>query len=74
MSCELDISDVELTFNRVIGFDVIFDLNGFDPKNGDYYTVVDDIATLHSSGVPVPLTDADGNPLFDADGNPLYVA
>lgn len=47
MCCnELDISDVELTFNRVIKIDVQFDLTDFNPAEGDYYEIVEGVATL----------------------------
>ena len=73
-ACCLDISDVELQFNRRIGYDVIFDLTNFNPSEGDFYTVLDDIATLVNGPASIVyLTDASGNILTDASGNKLTV-
>ncbi len=70
--CCIDLNDVELFFGRVSGYDVIFDLTDFNPARGDYYTIVNGVATL-VVGSNVPLTDMDGNILTDPDGNTIYV-
>jgi len=38
--------DIRVDFIDHVGVDIIFDLNGYDPSNGDYYEIVNGIATL----------------------------
>ncbi len=78
MACCLDISDVELTFNRRSGYDVIYHFNpfgGFEerfvPLEGDYFTIADDIATLVKVSTGDGITDPGGGVITDQSGSPV---
>jgi len=64
-------NDVGDNLGNTVNTPIIGSFYGFNPSEGDYYVIVDGVATLVKVAPVVNLTDADGHQLFDSDGNPL---